>query len=255
MNSRVLDLFTGLDAYLSDLYEASIAGLFNRKSDLSSEETKAVHALLSSCHETEKSVIALLRNGFVFDADSLMRSVAEGSVRVLYMLSGSIDCVKARIKEYSEELPLDTQKNLRKRAVSISDQKNISDEEYQEMLSGIERMGSSGTPKEISGRWTFANLFKQLKSETWGNVRLSRIQDLYALQSDFLHKGYLTCQLRQESNAADVGIISRIMFSLYDLADMRCEVVAGPAIASPLSSKHGGVVCQILALNSEERKK
>ena len=83
MNSRVLDLFTGLDAYLSDLYEASIAGLFNRKSDLSSEETKAVHALLSSCHETEKSVIALLRNGFVFDADSLMRSVAEGSVRVL----------------------------------------------------------------------------------------------------------------------------------------------------------------------------
>lgn len=254
MNNRILDLLSGLDAYLSDLYEASLAGLAKGNSDISSEEIGAIHALLSSCHETEKGVIVLLRNGFVFDADSLMRSVAEGSVRVLYMLSGSIDCMQTRIKEYMEELPLDTQKNLRKRAVSISDQKEISDEKYREMLSGLESIVTSGTPKEVSSKWSFANLFKHLKNEEWGNIRLSRIQVSYALQSDLLHKGYLTCQLRQESNAGDVGIISRIMFSLYDLADMRCEIITGPSIAAPLSSKHGGVVCQILALNSEERK-
>lgn len=248
-NSKIIDLLNKLDDYLVNLFEASLKGLVNERDSFSDDEYLAVHALFVSCRETEKSVMMLLRNRLVFDADALLRSVAEGSVRILYMLSGPREGVHEKIKEYVESLPLEVQKNLKKRAVSVVDQKEGSTDEYREILSQFEGVETSGTPNEIGGRWSFSGLFKELKGELWGAVRLSRIQIAYALQSDLLHKGYLTCQLRQELGGDDVGVMTRIMFSLYDLADMRCQVISGQSAASSLCEKHGAVVCGILAMN------
>lgn len=246
------DLLSNLDRYLSELYDASIQGVARQKV-LSDDERGAVVGLLNSCHETEKSVMLLLRHNQVFDAIALMRSLAEGSVRALYMLFPSTNEVHSRIKEYIEELPRDTYVNISKRARSISDEAQKCDVDYRKMVAELAQLGTNKTTDEVRHRWSFANIFKDLKINEWGATRLSRIQIHYALSSDFLHKGYVTNQLRLEVKQNIVSYMSSIMFLLYDLADMRCEVIAGPAVAAPLSQKHGSTVCRILELNMSDR--
>lgn len=247
--TKLCMILDGLDSYLSELYDASIQGTACQKV-LSDEEQGAVVGLFNSCHETEKSLVILLRHNQVFDAIALMRSLAEGSVRALYMLSPSLDEVHSRIKEYMEELPRDTYVNIGKRARSINDQVPNRDDDYRKMIDELAQLGRDGTLDEIRKRWSFANIFKNQKSEEWGAARLSRIQILYALSSDLLHKGYTTNQLRSEIEQDIVGYMSLIMFLLYDLADMRCEVIAGRDVTAPLSQKHGAVICGILAMNA-----
>jgi len=251
----VNEVIRGLETYLEDLYKGAIDGLVMFASQLSAEEQSAVQTLLHSCHQSEKAVLALLKNDFVFDADALMRSVYEGSVRTLYILHGSIDDVHSRIKEFTEELPLETYRNLHNRATSILDEASSAEDSYREMVTELSRLGNTRASDKILQRWRFAQMFNTMKDEDWGAVRLSRIQIGYALSSDVLHKGYLTCQLQQETATTDRRHLSRILFSLYDLADMRCEVIAGPSIAAPLSLKHGATVCQILSMSRQGKQK
>lgn len=255
MIDRIPEILDGLDCYLSELYEVSVLSLSRQEDMLSQEEIEAVKGLLDACHETECAIMLLLRNRLIFDAIALTRSLAEGTVRVLYMMSPSFGEVHNRIKEYIEELPRDTYANLGRRARSISDESKSCDADYQKMVTELARIESDKTPDMIRSRWSFANIFKDLRHEQWGATRLSRVQILYALSSDILHKGYIACQMRQEAKKDYIAYISAIMFLLYDLADMRCEVVAGPTIAAPLSEKYGAVVCAILAMNAAERNR
>lgn len=255
MIDRIPEILDGLDCYLSELYEASVLSLSRREDILSHEEIEAVKGLLEACHETECAIKLLLRNSLVFDAIALTRSLTEGTVRALYMLSPSFCDIHTRIKEYIEELPRDTCKNLGIRARSISDEARLGDADYQKIVAELAKFESHKTLNEIRSRWSFANIFKDLRHEQWGATRLSRVQILYALSSDILHKGYIACQMRQEAKKDYIAYISAIMFLLYDLADMRCEVVAGPTIAAPLSEKYGAVVCAILAMNAAERNR
>lgn len=165
--TKLCMILDGLDSYLSELYDASIQGTACQKV-LSDEEQGAVVGLFNSCHETEKSLVILLRHNQVFDAIALMRSLAEGSVRALYMLSPSLDEVHSRIKEYMEELPRDTYVNIGKRARSINDQVPNRDDDYRKMIDELAQLGRDGTLDEIRKRWSFANIFKNQKSEEWG---------------------------------------------------------------------------------------
>ena len=66
-------------------------------------ESFAIGALYTACLRTSGSALILVENGRIWDADLLMRSVTEGSLKVAYLLSNP-ELFEVRFNEFSEVL-------------------------------------------------------------------------------------------------------------------------------------------------------
>ncbi|XXJ20618.1 DUF5677 domain-containing protein [Desulfovibrio caledoniensis] len=62
--------------------------------------TTVAAQLFISCHETSESILLLIHQGRLWDADILMRSILEGSVKYCFMLSGTEEEIEANCREF-----------------------------------------------------------------------------------------------------------------------------------------------------------
>jgi len=58
-----------------------------------------------SCHLTSESTLLLILNCKIWDADILLRSVLEGTFKLIFLLKGSNEEQISKAKEYWELLP------------------------------------------------------------------------------------------------------------------------------------------------------
>ena len=88
--------------------DALIKGLFFALSPLYKKEfpcgQEVTVPLFTTLHFTSESILVLLMNQAVFDADILLRTTMEGTVKYCFLMTGESKERLQKIKEYKEEL-------------------------------------------------------------------------------------------------------------------------------------------------------
>lgn len=103
-------------------FDAALPYLGKESRELSDNVRFVLGQLVRSCNATSESVFILLQADKVWDADILSRSVMEGTVKWVHMLSGERDEVMSRVQEYWEILPLFQSIRHNERASALLDE-------------------------------------------------------------------------------------------------------------------------------------
>lgn len=166
---------------------------------LPAEVRFVIAQLYIDCHLSSESVLILVQSEKEWDADLIARSVMEGSIKLVYMLQGSILEVEAKVNEYWNVLPLfnsirhsEHSKGLLK-AVEQPDSAEwlpihslvMREEEVESIRSQYSRQARRG----IEERWSFTGICRSLSSNPKaGHKDLVHLAHGYAMSSHLVHK-------------------------------------------------------------------
>ncbi|MGG1554569.1 DUF5677 domain-containing protein [Paenibacillus ferrarius] len=140
------------------------------------EDQKWVYKhLLLSCHLSSESVLTLILNNRLWDAESIIRTIIEGTIKLIYLSTGSVDIREKRLYEFWYILPKINLMKRHTRAVNALDafDKNHSVEwEHvrenvlsESVLKEINERWPRKVRQEIEKRWSFSEMVKELSSE------------------------------------------------------------------------------------------
>ncbi len=183
--------------YLGDVYDK--CRLFHEpKTTLLDEEVRFVAAQLAiSCHFASESAFILIVNERLWDAEILIRTILEGSLKYVYILEGTAETQKRRSHEYWHLLPLHAKIIREKRAQSLlSSVPNPDAEEWRpirDIISGKEEIQEEPTAaserKKLARIWSFSEISKYFATHTDQAMRsLGLFGYSYGTQSHLIHQ-------------------------------------------------------------------
>lgn len=152
-----------------------------------------------SCHFTSESSFLLLSNCKIWDADILLRSVLEGTLKFAYILQGTEQNQLRKIEEYWDILPRHAAITRHKRAsalLKISGKENGPENRpIRELLLSEEELThlSTAFPKKerqhLSRRWSFSEIARYFASHADERYRaMGCMAYAYGIQSHTLHQ-------------------------------------------------------------------
>lgn len=89
---------------IGDHFDATIATLNENGSPVHEYEL-LLRQLIISCHLSSESVFLLVSNCKLWDAEAVLRAVVEGTFKTVYLCVGSKEDIKAKFKEFGNDLP------------------------------------------------------------------------------------------------------------------------------------------------------
>jgi Family of unknown function (DUF5677) len=89
---------------IGEAFDQTIEAL-NGVSRLSGDQQLILRQLLISCHLSSESVLILVSNVKVWDTETVLRSVVEGTFKFVYLCLGTDSEIEERFSEYNEHLP------------------------------------------------------------------------------------------------------------------------------------------------------
>jgi hypothetical protein len=246
--------------------------LLETKKLVSPRQIFLLRILLDSCHLTSESVLILLGNCKIWDADILARSVAEGTVKFVYMSFGSCEEVEEKITEYDDILP-EIHRLKRHHRVSaflkIVEDPNANEwRAFQDLLLSehdnetIRVRYPRSTRQAVEGKWSFHQLLKALTDSGLPELRYSlHLFYNYGMSSHVLHQdadgvGMIwerNTRNDDRKNAVELAHASRI------LCDMMVMNMMRHAMSLRLADSENGIPLSIYSkykdLNAELHEK
>lgn len=155
--------------------------------------------LFIDCHLTSESALILIANDKEWDADSLCRSVMEGSVKYIYMLIGDTVEVRKKAEEYWDIMPsfesIKRSDRVKRFLETVSDTSGMEWRPLRELImedEAVEAISRTLTAKqirEITERWRFSNIRRQFEeSHDTASRELVHLAFSYGMSSHTLHK-------------------------------------------------------------------
>ena len=89
-----------VDGYLKELFY-KISPLYRKEHGVNQD---VVVPLFTALHSTSESILILLLNQAIFDADVLLRTVMEGTIKYCYLMTGTEEEKLEKYAEYKEKL-------------------------------------------------------------------------------------------------------------------------------------------------------
>lgn len=165
--------------------------------------------LFTSLHSTSESILVLLSfNSALFDADVLLRSVIEGTIKYCYLMSGNNKEKNEKYLEYKIQLTdLDKISDHKKATKSISILKKFSqnstktletmllnDQEFNQLQAKYPR----NTRNSLKTKWSYLKLIESLaKNNQVYEAQLATLS-AYSLSSHLVHYDWTSVSMRQE---------------------------------------------------------
>lgn len=155
--------------------------------------------LYISCQMSSQSSLILLREGQEWDADIINRSLIEGVVKYVYMLSGDETERLEKVKEYWKILPEFSSIKRSSRVKSFLNAKSgdvnndyrpfedllLDDVEIEELRNGTNKKER----KLLDQKWSFSNIVSEFsKSDDKGLSLFSHLAHNYGMSSHLIHK-------------------------------------------------------------------
>lgn len=177
------------------------------KKDLN-EHQYATVSLFTSLHSTSESILILLLHGALFDADVLLRTVIEGTIKYCYLLNGNNDEKEKKYIEYKNILTdIDKLSEHRKALETLSIFTNfkitnsklpfetniLTDDE----VASLEKKYSSSMRNKIKKQWSFQQLLKKLAESNEEYKKLFGLISTYSLTSHLIHYDWTGSSMRQ----------------------------------------------------------
>lgn len=229
MNEKLQFYIIKADAYIKNMI-FSLSPLY--KEDFASGQDVTV-PLFTVLHSYSESVLVLLQNGGLFEADIILRCTMEGTIRYCYLMTGTEDERKEKYTEYRVIMPeLDRLNDHRKAQEAITILKQftgnntkpfesmlLSDEEVDQ----IKNQYTRSFKNLIKNKWTYQSLLKALASNhTEYEAQLGSLST-YALTSHYCHLDYTglnDLKMQFAASVHDNNIISDYAHALRIIANI-----------------------------------
>ncbi len=192
-SSTVLPLILKGDKYIKDLIEL-LSPLYKKEFGFGQEVTVP---LFTALHSTSESILILLQERAIFDADILLRTVMEGTIKYCYLLTGDLTERKEKYEEYKNKLT-DIDKisdhYKAKKTIEIlnlfSTKSTKPFESYllkHDELEDLQKLYSKKIRTVIKERWSYQHILKELASaDDMYKAQLGTLST-YSLTSHFIH--------------------------------------------------------------------
>jgi hypothetical protein len=165
------------------------------------EERQTLGYLLPACARSTESAVLLVAYGQLWDAELLVRSVAEGTFKYCYLLQ-TRESFQQRHREYSHDLwRISLSKDHRKAAAFLSSISNPDDPEWEPIrgrllnpaeLSQIDRDYSQAARRSLESKWGYTGLIGELARS--GDAMFSGFGGFshgYSIASHIQHADYV----------------------------------------------------------------
>ena len=152
-----------------------------------------------SCHLTSESTFILVSNRKIWDADSLVRSVLEGTFKYVYILQGSDNDQQRKCNEYWDILPGFAVLTRQKRATSVLE--NLTDADSaewtpirellvsEEELERASRTTNRNDRQRLSQEWSFSEMAKYFATHNDKRYRgMGCLAYGYGMKSQVVHQ-------------------------------------------------------------------
>lgn len=181
------------DEYLKSLFY-KLSPLYKKEHG---ENQDVVVPLFTSLHSTSESILILLLNQAIFDADVLLRTVMEGTIKYCYLMTGTVDEKKDKYTEYKIKLTdidkiLDHNKAVEAVDILKEFSKNSTKPLELSVLSDKELSALSGKyPKKdrdaLKRKWSYQALLRSLAHTNPEYEAQFGTLSTYSLTSHFCH--------------------------------------------------------------------
>ena len=188
--------------------------------------------LFTALHSYSESILILLQNGGLFEADILLRCTMEGTVKYCYLMTGSEEQRRVKYNEYKYIIPeIDRLHDHRKAKESISILKEFSNNNtkpFETMLVSDEEATkiNGNYPKrqkdELKRKWSYQALLRDLaRNGTEYEAQLGSLST-YAITSHYCHLDYTgVSDLKQQySSSSDDLLMFNYAHSLRIIANI-----------------------------------
>lgn len=214
---------------------------------LRAEQPLRVHTLrklLDSCHLTSESVLILVANNKLWDADILTRSVLEGSLKLSNIAYGTKEEVETKLHEYCHVLPeitrLKTHDRLSQFIEFVGDQVTVDTIPYQDLLLSKEDLASirarfpKSDRKVIEEKWSFHRLSQELSKTNIPELGVyTHLLHGYGMSSHLLHQDYDGISIIYDRNnrsderreAVELAHGSRMISDVYTANQLRHSIL------------------------------
>lgn len=173
-----------------------------------SDTQRVTIPLFTSLHSTSESILILLQNQAVFDADILLRCLMEGTVKYCYLMNGTEDERKKKYEEYRIilcEIDKLTDHKKAKEAIDILkefSQNNLTPFEVMVLSDEEEALltakYSASKRNEYTRKWSYQALLRALaKDHKEYEAQLGTLST-YATSSHFCHFDWTGVSAHQE---------------------------------------------------------
>lgn len=181
------------DEYLKELFY-KLAPLYKEEHG---ENQDVVVPLFTSLHSTSESVLILLSNQAIFDADILLRTVMEGTIKYCYLMTGTADEKREKYIEYKVKLTdidkildhnkaieaIDILKEFSKNSTKPFELSILSDEE----LSVLTKKYPKKARDALKRKWSYQMLLRSLAHTSAEYEAQLGTLSTYSLTSHFCH--------------------------------------------------------------------
>ena len=240
VQSKLMQHATNCSHVLAEFYQLSAQAL-DAKPTGSNEYQLVMRQIMASCHLTSESVLILVANAKLWDADSLTRSVTEGSFKFIYLTLGTEQEIQDKFNEYDVALPNATRLKKHDRVQGLlAAIEHPEDDEWQalrELLlsdSEVTRLQSKYPRvqrKLIEQKWSFHSIAASFeKSSIKELASFKHLLFNYGNASHVLHQdsdgvGMIWERARRNEarrDAVELAHGARIVSDLLVMACMRC---------------------------------
>lgn len=153
--------------------------------------------LFTTLHSTSESILILLLNQSIFDADVLLRTVMEGTIKYCYLMTGTVDEKKEKYIEYKIKLADIAKISDHKKAIDAVDIlrefSNNSTKPFEcdilsdEKLSELKKQYPKKEQDKLKQKWSYQALLRSLaKANREYEAQLGTLST-YSLTSHFCH--------------------------------------------------------------------
>lgn len=176
--------------------------------------------LFTTLHSTSESILILLLHGGVFEADVLLRTLMEGTIKYCFLMNGSEQDRRERYEEYKVMLyemakledhfkPTEAIKIIKK--YSKNSTKPFEQDILDELtVSALTSKYSSKIKYKIKSKWTYKNMLKELAENDSNYEAQLGTLTTYSMMSHFCHfdwNGVFTRQTQiEDSQEKDANI-------------------------------------------------
>lgn len=164
--------------------------------------------LFTELHSTSESILILLQNRGVYDADVLLRTVMEGTVKYCYLMTGDYDVRKEKYEEYKVDLTnIDKLVDHQKAVQAVEILKEFSDHNTKPFEASILKEAEreileSQYPRDkrnrMKGKWSYGTLLRDLAQKYKEYEAQLGSLSSYALTSHFCHFDWTGVSMRNE---------------------------------------------------------
>lgn len=205
----------------------------------SSDEQSVLAMLLTSSARSTESVLLLSSYGQLWDAEMVLRAVAEATLKTAYILQ-SKETFKERLAEYSTDhfniSLLKDDSKVRGTLASLNDPDSPEWLPFREMLLTEERlqelsqMYDKTTRRSIESRWGVGGLLNSLRNGiSSGTPKFDALLHNYSLSSHIQHADYIGISLpydretrvAERRDALEFAHLSRLISDCFSFMSLR----------------------------------